>query len=61
MESDIITGDRVARKSSTGKYLPCWWWKDRNFLILTVGPTFLLSLLILLVFALFFKKLGWYC
>ena len=61
VEPNIVTGDRVARKSSSGKYLPCPWWKDIHFVVLTVGPTFLLSLLILLVITLFFKKLGWFC
>ena len=60
-EPDIVTGDRVARKSLSGKYLECRWWNDIHFLTLTVGPTFLLILLILLVSVLFFKKLGWFC
>lgn len=61
MEPDIITGDREARKSSSGSYLPCFWWEDIHFKVLTVGPTFLLFLLTLLVMTLFFKKLGWFC
>ena len=61
IEPDIITGDREGRKSSSGSYLPCSWWKDIHFKVLTVAPTFLLLLLILLVMTLFFKKLGWFC
>lgn len=61
VEPDIVTGNRVARKSSSGKYLPCPWWQDIHFMVLTVGPTFLLIVLISFVIALFFKKLGWFC
>ena len=59
-EPDIITGDRIAKKGLSGKYLECRWWQDIHFLTLTVGPTFLLILLILLMFTLFLKRLGWF-
>ena len=59
-EPDIITGDRIGKKNMSGKYLECRWWQDIHFLTLTVGPTFLLILLILLMFTLFLKRLGWF-
>ena len=60
-EPDIIGGDRHGKQDSSGKYPPRLWWKDRHFLVQVIGPTFLLILLILLVFTLFFKRLGWFC
>lgn len=59
-EPDIIPGNRIKEKSPSGKYPACPWWQDKHFLTQTVGPTFLLILLALLVFALFFKELGWF-
>lgn len=58
---DIITGDRIGKKNRCGKYVECRWWQDIHFLTLTVGPTFLLLLLILLIFTFFLKMLGWFC
>ena len=60
MEPDIITGDRKAKKDLSGKYLPCRWWQDRDFLVVTIGPTVLLGALILLLLTLFLKNLGWF-
>ena len=57
---DIIGGDRSGKQDESGKYPPRPWWKDRHFLVQVIGPTFLLFLLILLVFTLFLKKIGWF-